>query len=120
MTKPSFAIFAVAGTAIFQSKSPLMFNAAFRDLEMDAAYVPSRGLDCKRSRPAIAREIGIGGLNITAPFKTDIAAHLDGLDPDALIGAVNTDHEEGLVLMGYNTDMAGVPTRSREAASIHG
>ena len=32
-------IFAVAGSPVFHSKSPLMFNAAFRDLGMDAVYV---------------------------------------------------------------------------------
>ncbi len=32
-------IFGVAGNPVFQSKSPLIFNTAFRELAIDAHYV---------------------------------------------------------------------------------
>lgn len=111
-------IFAVAGSPVFHSKSPLMFNAAFRDLGMDAVYVRLAASDASEV-VRLAREMGLDGLNITSPFKSDIVLHLDEVDPDALlIGAVNTVKRRGDRLVGYNTDVAGVLEAIREAASI--
>ena len=101
-------IFAVAGSPVFHSKSPLMFNTAFRDLGMDAVYVRLAASDAEEV-VRLAREMGLDGLNITSPFKGDILHHLDEIDPDALlIGAVNTVKRRGGRLVGYNTDVAGV------------
>jgi len=54
------------------------------------------------------RSRGFTGTNITHPFKQEVMAHLDAIDPVAqTIGAVNTVvfTPEGLV--GYNTDWLG-------------
>jgi shikimate dehydrogenase len=101
-------LFAVAGSPIFQSKSPLIFNTAFRDLAIDAVYLRLAASDAEEV-VSTARQIGMDGLNITSPFKCDILRCLDEIDPDALtIGAVNTVIRRGSRLKGCNTDGAGV------------
>ena len=101
-------IFAVAGSPVFHSKSPLMFNTAFRDLGIDAVYVRLAASDAAEV-VSLAREMGMDGLNITSPLKGDILHYLDEVDPDALlIGAVNTVKRREGRLVGYNTDVAGV------------
>jgi shikimate dehydrogenase len=108
VTKNRFALFAVAGSPIFQSKSPLMFNAAFRELEMDAHYV-RLAASTAREIMTTAREIGIEGLNVTAPFKTDVIEYLDEVEASAReVGSVNTIVRRDGAYVGYNTDVAGV------------
>jgi len=101
-------LFAVAGSPVFHSKSPLIFNTAFRDVAIDAAYLRLAASGAEEV-VSMARHIGMDGLNITSPFKSDILRCLDEVDPDArIIGAVNTVVRRGSRLKGYNTDMAGV------------
>lgn len=101
-------IYAVAGNPIFHSRSPVMFNTAMRELDIDGAYIRFAASSAREIAHA-ARKIGLDGLNITSPFKTDIIPYLDGIEGDAkLIGSVNTVlHKEGR-LVGFNTDVAGV------------
>ncbi len=101
-------IFAVAGAPVFHSKSPLIFNTAFRHLGIDAAYVR---LAASRAEEVVAlvREIDMAGLNITSPFKREILPYLDDVEGDARkIDSVNTVVRRGGRLVGYNTDVAGV------------
>jgi shikimate dehydrogenase len=101
-------LYCVAGDPIFQSKSPRMFNDAFRELAIDAAYVRLAASTAKEVI-ATARETGMDGLNITAPFKTDIMTYLDRIEEGArTIGSVNTVVREEGRFVGYNTDIAGV------------
>ena len=101
-------LFAVAGSPVFHSKSPLIFNTAFRELAIDAAYLRLAASGAEEI-VSVAREVGMDGLNITSPFKADILRYLDEVDPDALrVGAVNTVVRRGGRLKGYNTDVAGV------------
>ena len=88
-----------------------MHNAAFRALGLDWVYVafevpPGAG----RAALAGMRALGIDGLNVTMPHKTDVAGAVDRLTPAAeALGAVNTvmrgpQRDE---LVGDNTDGAG-------------
>jgi shikimate dehydrogenase len=94
------------------SRSPSMWNAAFKELGLDAAYVPfdirSENL---RDFIATVRELpGFIGGNVTVPHKLAIMELLDEIDPLARsIGAVNTyvRTAEGK-LIGYNTDADGL------------
>lgn len=94
------------------SRSPGMWNAAFRDLEFDAAYVPfDVRSDKLESFIAALREYpGFIGANVTVPHKLAIMNLLDDVDPAARrIGAVNTFAvNEGGKLVGYNTDADGL------------
>jgi shikimate dehydrogenase len=108
-------LFAVAGNPVFQSKSPLIFNTAFRELDIDAHYVRLAAATAGEI-VATAREIGIRGLNITAPFKADILEHLDAVEEDAKkVGSVNTIVRRDGAYVGYNTDIGGVSLAVKES-----
>lgn len=94
------------------AKTPLLWNAAYRELGWDAVSLSwdletderlPGFLDAARGCPEIA------GFSVTQPFKISIVPLLDRLDPLARdIGAVNTvaRHPDG-TLVGYNTDGQG-------------
>lgn len=99
----------VIGDPIEHSLSPIMHNAAFRELKLDYAYlafhVPKELL--KSAILGIAG-LGMAGLNITIPHKLEVMKYLDHIDEDALlIGAVNTVVNRDGKLIGYNTDGIG-------------
>jgi shikimate dehydrogenase len=101
-------IYAVAGNPVFHSRSPGMFNAAFKELSLDAVYIRLAASTAEEVL-STAREVGIKGLNITSPFKTDVIPFLDEVEADAQrVGSVNTVVERDGRLIGYNTDVAGV------------
>jgi shikimate dehydrogenase len=99
----------VIGDPIEHSMSPLMHNAAFREVGIDYLYVPFR---VKKEELGKAIEgmiaLNIRGLNITIPHKIAVIQFLDKLDSLAeKIGAVNTIVNDDGVLTGYNTDASG-------------
>lgn len=56
------------------------------------------------------------GANVTIPHKVAVLAHLDEVDRTAAeIGAVNTIHNQGGRLKGYNTDASGFARALDEA-----
>ena len=93
------------------AKSPSIWNAAFQELDIDAAYVP---FDVSvENLPHLVRALRecpafVGG-NVTAPHKVAVMELLDDVDPTAReIGAVNTIcRARGGRLVGYNTDADG-------------
>ena len=101
--------FAVLGHPIGHTLSPVMHNASFAALGLDAIYL---AFDVKPERllavlPAM-RSMGFGGVNLTIPHKEVAFRGLEKLDDSAkLLGAVNTVQfaEDGLV--GHNTDGFG-------------
>src|SRR5262245_45482244 len=96
-----------------------MHNAAFRVLGRDALYVPF-AVPPERLPQAIeaVRTLGVRGLNVTLPLKTDVMALLDEIEPAArAIGAVNTVLRDGDRLIGTNTDAGGL-TRSLVAGGV--
>lgn len=93
------------------SKSPALWNAAFRHLEMNAIYLPFDVADAKvgellRTLRQSARFLGV---NVTVPHKVRVMEFLDDLDPGAKrIQAVNTIvNQPAGKLIGYNTDGEG-------------
>ncbi len=100
-------IFGILGRPVTHSLSPVMHNAAFRHLGINAVYVAFPVTDLARAVAGL-RGLGIGGVSVTIPFKEDIIPLIDELDPQAAkIGAVNTVvHRDGR-LTGYNTDWLG-------------
>jgi shikimate dehydrogenase len=55
------------------------------------------------------RALGIRGCGVSMPYKTEVMAELDAIDPAAVaIGAVNTIVNTDHVLTGYNTDYLAV------------
>ena len=99
----------VIGDPIEHTMSPVMHNAAFRELGLDYLYVAFR-VRKEELGKAVAgmRALNIRGLNVTIPHKVAIIPFLDKLDPLAeKIGAVNTIVNGDGVLKGYNTDATG-------------
>lgn len=101
------------GANIARSLAPALFADAFTALGidgfyhlMDVDYLPERRLPRLLNAIKVA---GFAGANITYPFKQDILALLDAVDPEAAqVGAVNT---VAIALdgrtTGYNTDRRG-------------
>jgi 3-dehydroquinate dehydratase/shikimate dehydrogenase len=99
-------VFGVIGDPIGQSLSPMVHNAAFRRLGINAVYVPFRVprehlVQFLDDAPAL----GIKGLSVTIPHKETALKKLSAMDPSMNgIGAVNTLLFEGQKIVGYNTD----------------
>ena len=94
------------------SRSPGMWNAAFKELGLDAAYVPFdvRSENLAGFIATLRQMPGFIGGNVTVPHKLAIMDLLDEVDPMARqIGAVNTyaNTADGR-LIGYNTDADGL------------
>jgi len=93
------------------SKSPVMWNAAFDRLGMDAIYLPFdvEGGNVGPLLKALRAMPRFMGINVTVPHKLRVMEFLDQLDRDAArIGAVNTVVRDNRGrLCGFNTDGAG-------------
>ena len=99
-------LFAVVGKPVLHSRSPEMFRETFDIHREDATYIRIAA-ESKEEAIALAREIGISGFNVTAPFK-DIICLMDEVDGDAeKIGAVNVVLMRDGKSKGYNTDTYG-------------
>lgn len=102
-------VFCVIGDPIEHSLSPVMYNAAFRHLKLDAVYVAFK-VEKENLKGALkgVRSLGICGMNVTMPHKTAIINYLDEIDPTAkFVGAVNTVLNKNGKLAGFNTDGVG-------------
>ena len=96
------------------SLSPVMHNAAFKDLGMNWRYVPFPvvpGAAADAARGLVP--LGFHGANVTVPHKQDVAGGVDRLSTKAeAIGAINTlcvegDREAQRTISGHNTDLDG-------------
>jgi len=99
--------FTIFGNPIEHSKSPLMHNAAFKALGVDAVYEKTLLLDGSKLK-SVFLENNFSGANITVPYKFDAFEQADILDDYALkIGSVNTWVLKENNIYGYNTDAPG-------------
>lgn len=94
MTAPSGTtkVAGVIGHPVRHSLSPVIHNAAFRALGLDWVYV-ALPVEPGQAAGALAgmKALGIAGLNVTMPHKSDVAAAVDVLTPEAAaLGSVNT------------------------------
>ena len=103
------AVYGIIGSPIEHTMSPAIHNHISQELGIDAVYVPFRADGNLKNITAGLHSLGVRGINVTVPYKTDIIKELRGTDPLAgAIGAVNTLKytEEGYY--GYNTDVMGL------------
>jgi shikimate dehydrogenase len=106
------------GNPVEHSFSPVMHNAAFKELKLNYVYLPFK-VEKENLKNVItgANSLNIKGLNVTIPYKIDIIKYLDNLDPIAkLIGAVNTIDLNRM--KGYNTDGIGALKAIEEITNI--
>ena len=122
---PDTDVYGVIADPVGHSLSPVIHNAAFRELGLNAVYVPFRvPSDALAEFMSDAPRLGLKGLSVTMPHKEAIAAHLTKVDPAAEgIAAVNTVVPRGDEVVGYNTDchaamrrVGAGPPRARHTA----
>jgi shikimate dehydrogenase len=105
----STRVFAILGNPVAHSLSPVMHNAAFRTLGIQAVYVP---LACTAEDvpPLIQALVRAGGGgNVTVPFKEAAVRAVDVCrDLAEAVGASNTFWGENGRSVGDNTDVQGV------------
>jgi shikimate dehydrogenase len=113
-------IFGILGRPVTHSLSPVMHNAAFRHLGVNAVYVAFPVTDLAQAVAGL-RGLPIGGVSVTIPFKEEIIPLIDELGPRAArIGAVNTVVNRDGRLIGSNTDWRGAVTALRAKISLQG
>lgn len=113
-------IVGIFGHPIEHTISPYMHNSAFETLGIPYCYLPF-DIDPKDLEICIRsiNPLGIKGVNITIPFKTQVVPYLDELDSNAkLIGAVNTIEARDGKLIGHNTDGKGFINAFNEEVGI--
>ncbi len=102
-----FKLLGVVGNPVLHSKGPQMHNAALKSVMVEGIYMRIAAFSAEDALTT-ARQMGLQGFNVTAPFKSDIA-ELIAKDPHAqAIGAVNTVVMLDGEPKGYNTDYLGV------------
>jgi shikimate dehydrogenase len=112
--------YAVLGHPIGHSLSPVMHNAAFEALGMDAIYLafdvpPERLMDTLTA----LKSLGFGGVNLTIPLKETAFAGLTDVDDTARrFRAVNTVRFTPDGFQGFNTDGQGILRALRESFDL--
>ncbi len=106
------AIYGIIGYPLTHTLSPLMHNAAFTALDVEAIYkpFPLEEEELKEFFTELRKKDSpIFGLNVTVPYKEKVIPFLDSLAPLAeRIQAVNTIViSKDRKLVGYNTDAPG-------------
>ncbi len=118
---PQTTVYAVAGSPIGASLSPLMHNTAFRAVGMDAVYLPLETADAAELLEVVER-IGIRGLSITMPLKEAVLPLLRTRSAEVeQMKACNTLlRQSNGALNGFNTDVAGIVDPLEQRISLGG
>lgn len=99
--------FTIFGDPVAHSRSPLMHNAVFTALGINACYSRTHLRDGSQLRDVFFAK-ALNGANVTVPHKEAAYAQCDEVRGIAtVIKAVNTLVLEGDLLIGYNTDADG-------------
>ena len=101
-------VYGIIGDPVAHSLSPVMHNAAFEKLGIDAVYLAFR-VPKEQLEDALkgANSLGIAGLNVTIPLKEQALTFVKADDVAKRIGAINTVDFSSGVPVGYNTDGIG-------------
>ena len=127
-------VLGVIGDPIEHTFSPAMHNAGLNELGLNYIYLPFHVKEDMLGECILgAKAMGIKGLNVTIPHKTNVIKHLDDIDSVAsMIGAVNTiqfiydednessnqDNDINVRTKGFNTDGYGCVRAIEEKTSI--
>jgi shikimate dehydrogenase len=113
-------LYGIIGNPVRHSLSPIIHNAAFRRMGLNAAYLAFEVNDLVEALNGI-RGLGMIGVSVTIPFKTQIIPFLDQVgDLARKIQAVNTIKNERGKLVGYNTDWRGALEALEEKVDLNG
>jgi shikimate dehydrogenase len=103
------SVYGVIGDPIEHSLSPVMQNAAFRELKMNSVFLAFNVTSANLCNAVGGmRSLGLKGLNVTMPHKNAIIKYLDDVDKKAgVLGSVNTVLNDHGKLRGFSTDGVG-------------
>ncbi len=112
-------LYAVIGDPIAHSLSPVMHNAAFRALALDADYAAFRVEAARLPAFMADARIRLKGFNVTVPHKQAVIPFLDEISDQAkAAGSVNTVSVREGRLLGDTTDGLGLELAVREAFGL--
>lgn len=120
------AVLGVVGDPVVHSMSPALHNAAYRDMGIDAVYLPLEVAEGEGSFNRFVDEalaaswLNIIGLSVTIPHKLAAIKRADEVEPlAAKIGAANTIKiVDGWKIEAYNTDYAAAIRALCEGAKM--
>ena len=111
-------LLAVAGKPVLHSRSPAIHRSALAKAGIAGQYM-RLAVESARQALTVASEIGISGLNVTAPFKEEMFNAVDVTDETAKkIKAVNTVCFRDGKTFGWNTDVFGVQEALRSRGAV--
>ena len=111
--------FAVIGDPIKHSKSPVMHNAAYSALGMNAEYSAVHVKKDDLEDFAHYARNNLNGFNVTVPHKENIIQFLDGVSElSAKTGSVNTVTVKDGKLFGDSTDGYGLAEAVKESFDL--
>lgn len=100
-------LFTIFGDPVSHSRSPLMHNSVFKNLNYAACYTRTHLTDGSKIKETFFK-LGLSGANVTVPHKEDAYKACDEVRGFAKkVGVVNTLINENGKLIGYNTDADG-------------
>lgn len=111
-------LFAIFGDPVAHSRSPLMHNTVFKNLNYKACYTRVHLKDGTKLRDTFFN-LGLSGANITVPHKEAAYNACDEIVGFAKkVGVVNTIIKKDGKLIGYNTDADGFMFAIKEFGPI--
>jgi len=111
-------LFAIFGDPVSHSRSPLMHNCVFKNLNYKASYTRVHLLDGTKLKETFF-DLALDGANITIPHKEEAYKACDEVRGFAkTVGVVNTLINENGKLIGYNTDADGFMYAIQEFGDI--
>lgn len=106
------------GNPVHHSLSPLMHNAALKEMGKSDKYCACRVEDLGEALRGM-KAMNIRGASVTIPFKVEVMQYLDEIEDDALeIGAINTIINHRGKLTGANTDWLGIIMTLKKVLNI--
>jgi len=111
-------LFAIFGDPVSHSKSPLMHNCVFKNLNYNACYTRIHLKDGSKLKEVFF-SLGLSGANVTVPHKEAAYMACDEVRGfGKKVGVVNTLINENGRLIGYNTDADGFMFAIKEFKEI--
>lgn len=102
-------VMGLIGNPVEHTLSPIIHNTIAKHMEENMAYLPFPVKEDVGAAVKGAYALGVQGMNVTVPYKSDVMGHLVSMDEQAsVIGAVNTLVRTGDGFKGYNTDLPGL------------
>jgi len=111
-------LFTIFGNPVSHSRSPLMHNCVFKNLNYPACYTRTHLIDGDKLKETFFA-LGLSGANVTVPHKEAAFNACDEVRGFAKnVGVVNTLINENGKLVGYNTDADGFMYAIEEFGAI--